>query len=74
MNTVNYRKQVHGFMKFFSISFLWSFFQWFYSGGDQCGFANFPVFGLKAWKQSYVLVLSSSQDSDSAIVSTSILT
>ncbi|XP_019200312.1 PREDICTED: metal-nicotianamine transporter YSL3-like isoform X1 [Ipomoea nil] len=47
------KKQVHGFVKFFSISFLWSFFQWFYSGGDQCGFANFPVFGLKAWKQSF---------------------
>ncbi|KAJ6748673.1 OLIGOPEPTIDE TRANSPORTER YGL114W-RELATED [Salix purpurea] len=28
------RKQVHGFMKFFSLSFLWAFFQWFYAGGE----------------------------------------
>ncbi|XP_057798801.1 metal-nicotianamine transporter YSL3-like [Salvia miltiorrhiza] len=47
------KKQVRGFMKFFSFSFLWSFFQWFYSGGDQCGFSNFPTFGLKAWKQTF---------------------
>ncbi|XAR71599.1 hypothetical protein NMG60_11017952 [Bertholletia excelsa] len=47
------KKQVQGFMKFFSISFLWGFFQWFYSGGEQCGFSNFPTFGLKAWKQSF---------------------
>ncbi|CAL9008915.1 unnamed protein product [Prunus brigantina] len=47
------KKQVHGFMKFFSMSFLWSFFQWFYSGGDQCGFAQFPTFGLAAWKNSF---------------------
>ncbi|KAJ6677405.1 OLIGOPEPTIDE TRANSPORTER YGL114W-RELATED [Salix viminalis] len=47
------RKQVQGFMKFFSFSFLWAFFQWFYSGGTQCGFAQFPTFGLKAWKNSF---------------------
>ncbi|CAA2940337.1 metal-nicotianamine transporter YSL2-like isoform X1 [Olea europaea subsp. europaea] len=47
------KMQVHGFMKFFSISFLWSFFQWFYSGGGQCGFNSFPAFGLKAWNQSF---------------------
>ncbi|CAA2971241.1 metal-nicotianamine transporter YSL2-like isoform X1 [Olea europaea subsp. europaea] len=47
------KKQVHGFLKFFSFSFLWSLFQWFYSGGEQCGFTNFPTFGLKAWKQSF---------------------
>ncbi|KAI3457962.1 hypothetical protein Pfo_014625 [Paulownia fortunei] len=47
------KKQVHGFMKFFSLSFIWSFFQWFYSGGEQCGFINFPTFGLKAWRQSF---------------------
>ncbi|KAI8005670.1 Metal-nicotianamine transporter YSL3 [Camellia lanceoleosa] len=47
------KKQVHGFMKFFSISFLWGLFQWFFSGGEQCGFSNFPTFGLKAWKQSF---------------------
>ncbi|KAF2299445.1 hypothetical protein GH714_031973 [Hevea brasiliensis] len=47
------RKQVHGFLKFFSISFLWAFFQWFYSGGKTCGFAQFPTFGLKAWENSF---------------------
>ncbi|OAY59527.1 metal-nicotianamine transporter YSL3 [Manihot esculenta] len=47
------RKQVHGFIKFFSISFLWAFFQWFYTGGGNCGFAQFPTFGLKAWKNSF---------------------
>ncbi|KAG5019244.1 hypothetical protein JHK87_015099 [Glycine soja] len=46
------KKQVHGFLKFFSASFLWAFFQWFYSGGDNCGFVQFPTFGLKAWKNS----------------------
>ncbi|XP_051143733.1 metal-nicotianamine transporter YSL3-like [Andrographis paniculata] len=47
------RKQVRGFIKYFSFSFVWSFFQWFYSGGDSCGFINFPTFGLKAFKQSF---------------------
>ncbi|KAF5184573.1 Metal-nicotianamine transporter like [Thalictrum thalictroides] len=47
------KKQVRGFAKFFSLSFLWAFFQWFYSGGDQCGFSQFPTFGLKAWKQTF---------------------
>ncbi|VFQ65421.1 unnamed protein product [Cuscuta campestris] len=47
------KEQVRGFAKFTSLSFLWSFFQWFYSGGDQCGFANFPTFGLIAWKHSF---------------------
>ncbi|KAG8390443.1 hypothetical protein BUALT_Bualt01G0083900 [Buddleja alternifolia] len=47
------KKQVRGFMKFFSFSFLWSFFQWFYSAGDGCGFINFPTFGLKAFKNTF---------------------
>ncbi|KAB2089442.1 hypothetical protein ES319_A03G061800v1 [Gossypium barbadense] len=47
------KKQVHGFVNFFSLSFLWAFFQWFYAGGDKCGFAQFPTFGLKAWKNSF---------------------
>ncbi|TVU46840.1 hypothetical protein EJB05_06411, partial [Eragrostis curvula] len=47
------KKQIHGFLKYFGISFLWSFFQWFYAGGDVCGFIQFPTFGLKAWKQSF---------------------
>eukprot|EP00262_Sarcandra_glabra_P015925 TRINITY_DN5024_c0_g1_i2.p1 TRINITY_DN5024_c0_g1~~TRINITY_DN5024_c0_g1_i2.p1 ORF type:complete len:680 (+),score=78.07 TRINITY_DN5024_c0_g1_i2:400-2439(+) len=47
------KKQVHGFAKYFSFSFLWGFFQWFYSGGEQCGFSQFPTFGLKAWRQKF---------------------
>ncbi|KAH9724323.1 metal-nicotianamine transporter YSL3 [Citrus sinensis] len=47
------KKQVHGFTKFFSLSFLWAFFQWFYAGGEHCGFVQFPTFGLKAWKNSF---------------------
>lgn len=47
------KKQVHGFMKYFSFSFLWAMFQWFYSGGAKCGFSQFPTFGLKAWKNSF---------------------
>ncbi|GMH18315.1 hypothetical protein Nepgr_020156 [Nepenthes gracilis] len=47
------KKQVQGFVKFFSVSFLWGFFQWFYSGGELCGFSQFPTFGLKAWKNSF---------------------
>lgn len=47
------KKQVNGFMKFFSMSFLWGFFQWFYSAGETCGFAQFPTFGLQAWKNSF---------------------
>lgn len=43
-------------MKLFSLSFLWGFFQWFYSGKEGCGFAQFPTFGLQAWKQTCVLL------------------
>ncbi|KMT15935.1 hypothetical protein BVRB_3g051190 isoform A [Beta vulgaris subsp. vulgaris] len=50
------KKQVHGFLKYFSMSFLWGFFQWFYSGGDQCGFSQFPTFGLKAWENSMTYI------------------
>ncbi|KAE8055063.1 hypothetical protein FH972_011930 [Carpinus fangiana] len=48
------KKQVRGFMKYFSVSFLWGFFKWFFSGKEECGgFAQFPTFGLKAWKQTF---------------------
>ncbi|GJN02191.1 hypothetical protein PR202_ga19515 [Eleusine coracana subsp. coracana] len=52
----NARKQVRGFLKYFGLSFFWSFFQWFYTGGDVCGFLQFPTFGLKAWKQTLTYV------------------
>ncbi|TKY52017.1 Metal-nicotianamine transporter YSL1 [Spatholobus suberectus] len=47
------KKQVRGFAKYFSISFLWGFFQWFFSGIEDCGFEQFPTFGLRAWKQTF---------------------
>ncbi|RVW14326.1 putative metal-nicotianamine transporter YSL7 [Vitis vinifera] len=39
--------------KYFSFSFLWGFFQWFFAAGDDCGFAGFPTFGLKAYKYKF---------------------
>lgn len=48
------KKQVRGFMNYFSISFLWGFFKWFFSGKETCGgFSQFPTFGLQAWKQTF---------------------
>ncbi|KAK9069385.1 hypothetical protein SSX86_011288 [Deinandra increscens subsp. villosa] len=47
------KKQVRSLGKFFSFSFLWGFFQWFFTGGDDCGFTNFPTFGLKAYENKF---------------------
>ncbi|XP_031262708.1 metal-nicotianamine transporter YSL1 isoform X2 [Pistacia vera] len=47
------KNQVRGFMKYFSISFLWGCFQWFYSRSEDCGFKKFPTFGLQAFKQTF---------------------
>ncbi|XP_027105214.1 metal-nicotianamine transporter YSL1-like isoform X1 [Coffea arabica] len=49
------KKQVRGFTKMFSLSFLWGFFQWFYSGQGlgECGFSKFPTFGLQAQRQTF---------------------
>lgn len=47
------KKQVKTLGKFFSFSFLWGFFQWFFTGGDACGFASFPTFGLEAYKNKF---------------------
>ncbi|KDP45817.1 hypothetical protein JCGZ_17424 [Jatropha curcas] len=47
------KKQVKTLGKFFSFSFLWGFFQWFYTAGDGCGFSNFPTFGLKAYENKF---------------------
>ncbi|CAI9274611.1 unnamed protein product [Lactuca saligna] len=48
------KKQVKGFAKYFSASFLWGFFQWFFTGKEEdCGFVQFPTFGLKAWKNTF---------------------
>ncbi|XP_051136772.1 probable metal-nicotianamine transporter YSL7 [Andrographis paniculata] len=47
------KKQVRSLGKFFSFSFLWGFFQWFFTAGEDCGFASFPTFGLKAYKYKF---------------------
>ncbi|MCO5567062.1 hypothetical protein L7F22_020747 [Adiantum nelumboides] len=48
------RKQVKCLGKYFTFSFLWSFFKWFFSGsGDSCGFDNFPTLGLKAFANTF---------------------
>ncbi|CAK9185578.1 unnamed protein product [Ilex paraguariensis] len=46
-------KQLRELGKFFSFSFLWGFFQWFFTGGDDCGFDSFPTFGLKPYEQKF---------------------
>ncbi|KAL8550041.1 hypothetical protein ACS0TY_008754 [Phlomoides rotata] len=47
------KKQVKALGKFFSFSFVWGFFQWFFTAGDDCGFVNFPTFGLKAYENKF---------------------
>ncbi|TKY47317.1 metal-nicotianamine transporter YSL7 [Spatholobus suberectus] len=47
------KKQVRVLGKFFSFSFLWGSFQWFYTASDDCGFKNFPTFGLEAYKNQF---------------------
>ncbi|KAL1566710.1 putative metal-nicotianamine transporter ysl7 [Salvia divinorum] len=47
------KKQVRTLGKFFSFSFLWGFFQWFFTAADSCGFVNFPTFGLKAYDNKF---------------------
>ncbi|KAM0946904.1 putative oligopeptide transporter, OPT superfamily [Dioscorea sansibarensis] len=47
------KKQVRALGKCFVGSFLWGFFQWFYTAGDKCGFIFFPSLGLQAFKNSF---------------------
>ncbi|XP_062158323.1 probable metal-nicotianamine transporter YSL7 [Alnus glutinosa] len=47
------KKQVRELGKFFTFSFLWGFFQWFYTAADDCGFESFPSLGLKAYKYKF---------------------
>ncbi|KAK4283308.1 hypothetical protein QN277_000272 [Acacia crassicarpa] len=47
------KKQVRTLGKFFTLSFLWGFFQWFYNASDDCGFPAFPTLGLKAYKYKF---------------------
>ncbi|KAJ3690168.1 hypothetical protein LUZ61_019332 [Rhynchospora tenuis] len=47
------KKQVKTLGKYFVFSFLWGFFQWFYTAEDSCGFHAFPTLGLKAYDNSF---------------------
>lgn len=47
------KKQVYALFKCFTFSFFWAFFQWFYTAGDDCGFASYPTFGLKAYANKF---------------------
>ncbi|XP_058090319.1 probable metal-nicotianamine transporter YSL7 [Magnolia sinica] len=47
------KKQVKALGKFFTFSFLWGFFQWFFTATEACGFKNFPTFGLKAYENTF---------------------
>ncbi|KAJ3682292.1 hypothetical protein LUZ60_014865 [Juncus effusus] len=47
------KKQVKTLSKYFIISFIWGFFQWFYTAGDDCGFDSFPTLGLQAYKNTF---------------------
>ncbi|XP_062102022.1 probable metal-nicotianamine transporter YSL5 [Humulus lupulus] len=47
------KKQIKVLGKFFSLSFLWGFFQWFYTAKDDCGFEQFPSLGLKAYENRF---------------------
>ncbi|KAI3861387.1 hypothetical protein MKW98_000339 [Papaver atlanticum] len=56
------KKQIRGFAKFFSFSFVWGFFQWFYTGGDTCGFVQFSNFWVASMEEfvrvpSYYLLI-----------------
>ncbi|CAN0909874.1 Probable metal-nicotianamine transporter YSL7 [Linum grandiflorum] len=53
------KKQVAVLFKAFGGSFIWAFFQWFFAAGDDCGFINFPTFGLKAYNQKFFFDFSS---------------
>ncbi|EAY73213.1 hypothetical protein OsI_01084 [Oryza sativa Indica Group] len=52
--------QVNAMFKSVAGSFAWAFFQWFYTGGDGCGFHAFPLFGLEAYKEKFYFDFSAS--------------
>jgi uncharacterized oligopeptide transporter (OPT) family protein len=47
------RLQVRALVKALAGSLTWDAFQWLYTGGDGCGFQDFPLFGLSAYKQRF---------------------
>ncbi|WVZ97323.1 hypothetical protein U9M48_042871, partial [Paspalum notatum var. saurae] len=51
---------VAAIFKTFMGSFSWSMFQWFYTGGNNCGFQSFPMFGLDLYKRRFFFDFSAS--------------
>ncbi|KAG2655479.1 hypothetical protein PVAP13_1KG020600 [Panicum virgatum] len=47
------RRQVSVMLQSFTGSLCWNIFQWFYTGGPNCGLASIPTFGLKAYKRGF---------------------
>jgi hypothetical protein len=62
-----FRKQVRTLGKYFSLSFVWAFFQWFYTAGDDCGFNSFPTLGLEAYKNRLAWLHLGSSISDTSL-------
>ncbi|KAI3944013.1 hypothetical protein MKW98_015165 [Papaver atlanticum] len=53
------KKQVRTLFKWFGGSFIWAFFQWFFTSDDGCGFAAFPTFGPQAFARKFYFDFSS---------------
>ncbi|KAG2648039.1 hypothetical protein PVAP13_1NG010800 [Panicum virgatum] len=47
------RRQVSVMLQSFAGSLCWNIFQWFYTGGPNCGLASIPTFGLKAYHRGF---------------------
>nr|XP_034602873.1 probable metal-nicotianamine transporter YSL17 [Setaria viridis] len=46
-------KQVSAMFKTFGGTLAWSLWQWFFAGGEGCGFQSFPIFGLTAARSGF---------------------
>ncbi|CAM0902702.1 unnamed protein product [Alopecurus aequalis] len=46
-------KQVAMLLKTFCGTVAWAVFQWFFAGGDDCGFRTLPTFGLMAYRLGF---------------------
>ncbi|KAI3950667.1 hypothetical protein MKW92_053707 [Papaver armeniacum] len=53
------KKQVRTLFKWFGGSFVWAFFQWFFTADNGCGFAAFPTFGPQASARKFYFDFSS---------------
>ncbi|XP_022763957.1 probable metal-nicotianamine transporter YSL7 [Durio zibethinus] len=53
------KKQVAILFRSFVFSFVFAFFQWFYTAVDGCGFSSFPTFGLQAYDERFYFDFSS---------------